>query len=713
MSPYGRWIDERIADYLGSNIAADNERDWRGPETPALKRPKIGGIQYNGDVECSASRLSMPAMSFFPNASLHWLVLILGLGWFAPPALLGAPQDASPVTPFEAPDSTLGKFTAELKEVIQLSTKEGKLIPVFATDGNTARSELQQASQKVRGANGGSSSSSGGNNWSTTIRGSQLSIAAGFGQRYGSPFDHPTLVNGKDTFYMELRQLDGDRPQVTVSAKEDSTFEIILEDRQGIHTFEFTQTASGQVRCVELSPSIQFACSAENFDELAARHPTYVAQRLGPLFQYVGVGAPPSRYSPSVMKYVLARLRPADPDRQQKFKEMVAGMDAQTYEKRQEATESLETSFDAWKDEIKAAISDPQFSAEVRSRLKKIYDSQVSTSEKVFRELASKNKLEQNTDYLIWLLDKLPLEDEAGRADRDRVCARLAELTNQTFGQDIAQWKAWHQQQLPAVNNEQDSIPTATLLASDGVLDACQTDLSAMLRLKLEDGKLLVDEAYWQEQLQGKTVPELFKEIEDYIESKNLPPSWFQPGGHSFPVQTVQFPQIVFERMTAGQEVDPTFAQRAASYSRYVRNTGNREFVGKQLVGLLEVHQHDRRQMFFGQAQQDLKEIEQEYLRLQMRELDKDKRSLSFWDDRQGGLIISLRFPLVNCEMRLVQLAEPDEQGDRVFLFDARGDQVSVSRAADIPTLIESQGELWEQHANPLLNKFGIQIQAP
>ncbi len=652
----------------------------------------------------------MPSVGHFifrtPRASRFRLASLTGLVLFALTSLVRG-QDSLPK--FTPPDSNLVKFTAELKATVRLEPDSGKLIPKFLPDGNSARTEINAAVQKL-GVRNSSSSSSGGDSWSLSSRGNQLSVSAGFGRRHYNPYYEPVLAADPDAFYLQVLDHTKSRASVLVTAKEDRQFTARIEDRNGVFSFRFEQSKNGSVSCVELSPEFQFSAQAESFDQLAERHPEYVAQRLTPIFKMAGLGAAPTRYSPVVQRFVVNSLRPVDPERDQQFRDLIKPMDDDDFDQREQATKTLESKFEKWESEIKRAIVNTEFSAEVRSRLKKIFDANVDKTAQAFQSLAAKGRLTENPSYLLWLLTELKSSaDGSDQSDMQYVIAQLEQLTGkQGIGDDLDQWQKVVNQDQPVSAGEQQlpQVAFETLLETEGTLDDISDVTENLLRLDIEQDRLTVDKDYWKKKLGGKSVAEVTNEVREFVKQKSLPSNWFDPGGGQYPQQTVEFPQVVFERLTADLKMDPEVEQRMSAYSRYIRNTGNRQFEGQSFVGALSVHNQDRVQLIFNQRQQKLEPVKQIFLKLELQETSDQERELFFFDDFEGNLVVSIRFGALNSELRLVQQSEPDSEGNQVYLFDARGNELAAYQAPSFAEL-KTKADNWE-NAEQLFNKFGI-----
>lgn len=610
---------------------------------------------------------------------------------------------AQTVPKFDAPDSTFGQFGKELSKaktkLLKLSPADGKLTPKFETGGGSARSNLQNIANRVKGARGGGSSSSGGNNWSSSIRGSELSISAGYGQRYWNPTQTPVMVSDSKSFYLQLKQHQDDKTFCLVTARKDNSFDVRLRDKKGAYTFDFVQSKTGEITCVELGTEFQIALSADNFDALAAQNPEFISQRLTPVFNYIGLGEPPTRFHPFVKKYVTAKLRPANESELAKFKEAIAPMDEGDFKTREKVTGEIEKDFEKWELNIENAITDSNFSTEVRARLKKIYEKNVEPGRRALLSLIGKGNLIESPAYLVWLL-----ENEEEKEDRSNLIKQLEKVTEQQLGDDLKAWKQWLNEDNVAGNAK--PIEFKSLVETKGLLDDLAEVTGTLIHFRVEDSKLAVDKDHWKASLGGQTVKEATAEIRKFIKSRNLPEKWFKPGSQ-YPEATVEFPQVVFDRMISGQAIDTQLASRMNVYSRYTINSANRMFIGTKLSALLETHVVKNQRFFNGALPPNEKPVKQEYLNLELDEKSDAERSLMYHDDQKGSLVVDIRFPKLDSRIRVMQNSDKDKDGNGCYLIYAIGKDASCLKASDYQTLRKENEETWLKF-QPLFKKFGI-----
>lgn len=628
-------------------------------------------------------------------------------------------QSKTEIPAFEAPDTTLGKFTAELNKakksdrIISFTPKSGGLEAEFIEGGGNGRNLLQAAANKVPGARGSGGSSSGGANWSSYTKGKQLSISAGFGQRYWNPTQDVVMIDDKQSFYLQLRDLGDSQAFVLVTAKKDKTISIQLMDQRGAQTFDFEQNKDGSVTCIEIGPDFQFADKAKSFDDFAALHPDYVNQRLNPIFKYVGVGEPPSRFHPFVQKYVLAQLQESDQEKLKAFKEILRPMDEGEFQEREEASKKIDEAFTEFETLIESAITDSTYSVETRARLKKVYQKNVDPFRRALLGLIIGGKLNSDVSYLSWLLSKVDIataEDDA-KALIEQIKSVVGDgLEEGSDSWSSKRWQAWAAKQVPQNTAGPNKLNISQLMQSEGILDDVSDATSSLCRMKIVDGSLVTDEEHWAKSLGGKTVKEVCDEVREFIKEKNLPESWFKPGSAQYPETTVQIPQIVFDRIASNQTVDAAFAQRMSVYNRYVMNTANRTFIGSQLNASLTCHVDTNPRMVIGQAANaNQKPVVQDFLNLDLMEKTNARRQFMYRDNKKGDIICGVRFAELGASIRLVQQSKADANGNRCFLMTALGTEIMLKQAKDFATLRAENESVWNQYA-PLFEKFGVVV---
>lgn len=646
------------------------------------------------DVVCAAP------LAFF------WAVV-----WIAGWGLLG-PELIAQETNFKRFEkkSDLQKFTSKF-DMLRLQTKNNQLAPLFNVEDQAARSRFQKLMSKIPGRSGGTSSSSGGGRWSVVSRATGMTVSAGFGMPLiMSQMGGPDLVDVKDAFWVNVAESQGDRNELLIKAKKDGSLFVEIENGRGSFLFRFVQQKSGEVWCLDLSSDCAFAGAASNFDQFVMKYPEYVRQRLSPIFKFVGIGEPPHRYHVEVQQQVLSLLRPQDPSRMKEFRALVETMNVGSYESRQEATRELGARFNQWRAEIKNSISDAELSTEIRSRLRKLYETNVKEEDRNFSEIAIQNKFHQDPRYLVWLLSVMGGDEGESADNRVLIVKALEAKTGQSIGNDLGKWQHWLGEQIG--KEAPVDAPSVDLLATVSVLDALASDIGRMIRLKIVDGVLKLDRGFWREQYDGKSVKQLIADFEAYQDAHHLPRQWIQVGGQ-YPVVSIGYPQLIFDRMVEGLGMDPQAKQRLAAYRSYQQATRNRTFSGIGVDVSLEVHpvSNNRRIMRieFG-ARRVAKVPEAEYFRFELREKKGPQRSMELRASEEGVVMINLGSAKEKSLLRLVQTAALNEKGLGCFLFDVRDTKVVMMAAKDFSELRSTHSDYFKEKFDPLLEKLGIKI---
>ena len=605
---------------------------------------------------------------------------------------------------FEAPADSLRTFGKAL-DLIEIEADGQKLKPKFTKDSEQGIQKFNALMSKMSVGNGGSTT--GGNNtWSTNLRSENFNASAGFGG-FGVDSD-PFNRQRPETFWVRAADSGKNKATLSIQAKEDGTLKADLSANNGELLFRFRQSKQGIVYCQEFSQSEVFSGAGQSFDDFCRKHPDYVQKRLGPIFTYIGLGAPPNRYSDIVAKNVVAELRPVSEKRLEKFEAAIEGLNSESFEDREKASETLQKSFSQWQDMIKTAIKDKKHSVETRVRLKKILKNSTSEKEVGNLEIAQKGNLENDAAYLIWLLGRTFEKDfTITESDKKILVSNLEEVTGIKNGDDLDKWKKWIAENQPTTPQQPEAtISNEEIVSSNGKLEKAGSFIETLIRLKCEDGRLAIDREHWTKPFDGKTIKELTEQAQKMVKDRNLPASWFKPGG-DFTIESTGYPQVLFESIKTEFPADNKFGRH---YRNYAQSTRNRSHNGKHLVANLRMHNGNDRTVRWPKV----KLPKEEYLELELAEKTGDKRVFNFRENKDGSMVITIDFPQKDAFIRVIQNKKQKETADDRFLvFDARGALAKSYSAENYLKFKSQETDYFESVLGPILKKLNVKIDEP
>ena len=629
-----------------------------------------------------------------PVLAFGLLVLTMG-GW-------SFSQEA--IVDFQGRKGFIKKFGKHF-ELIRFVADGAKLKPVFDANSDSGRAEFSSIGNAL--GSHGSSSSASGNAWHASFRTKNCKAVCGFGlsSRFG-------FVDN-DQFWVFVSDETRSESTLKVSVKESGQIEIDYFANRGQYLFRFRQLENGDVYCQELGNEFAFVGAGKTFDDFCYRHPAYTQKRLQPVFEYLGMGEPATRYSGAVAKKVINDLQPVSDSRQDDFQKVIAGLDAISFSERETATKSLEKNFSNWKDLIQSAIADDKFSIEIRSRLKKIFENSVTEAEAGDLAIAQKGDLQDDVAYLIWILNSVDADELEASADvRSLIVARVEKLTGQKHGDDLEKWNLWLGQQTGEVAEAPEpTMSDKQILSIKGSLEKNATHIGKLIKLAVVDGKLKLDRKHWASPFAGKTIKELNAEAKKRIKELNLPKSWFKDGG-GYSIETTDFPQVLFEQMKIDNPEKADIAYYRG-YGETTTSTFNRTLNGEKLEASLSVHKAasgGNRHWRFGKPKKQAPKPT--FFELALKEKDgRSPRKFLFLESEAGDLLLSIDYPSKDVMIRILQIDSPTPaENEGVIVFDIRGPVVKRYVASSFAEFQKNEKGYYESLISPLLKKLNIEI---
>ena len=646
--------------------------------------------------------MSTRIYSSFENANatkFHTMLVLastLVIAIFVSAGALAAQEDVPEFPEFKPSSKTIRKF-GEAFDMVKLSSDGLKLKPAYE-EGRQAGQDLFSKVRSGLSSTSSGSSSSGTSRWSCYLSSSSFKGACGMG------LSSTYKIGGDDQFWVFLEDTETDSTLVQIEVHKKGTISVNFSSDGGASVFRFRQKSDGNVYCQDLTNESAFVSGASNYDHFCRRHPEFVRKRLEPVFKYIGLGVPPSRYADEVAKNVIVELQPVEDSRMKEFQAAIEGLNAKSFDEREAAMKPLEKNFDQWRDLIQATINDDKFSVETRVRLKKIFKNSASTEEVDDLEIAQKGKLEQDPVYLIWLLEKAEADElDVSKDVKKLLVKRIEELTGQTHGDDLKKWQTWvGEADESETETPQPTITDKELLGFKGSLEKVSGHIGKLVRLKLDDeGQLKINRQHWAKPFNGKSISDLATEVEELIGDANLPKAWFSPGG-LIEKKYVDHPQVLFELMQEEFTSPHSSLSNSHRYSS-TRITLNRKFTTNDFEASLRFHGDSR----------NTRSPKKKFFDLTINEIRRDpKRKLQVRESADGTMILNLEIPKHDAMIRMVQASDKKSK-NRFVLFDLRGEVVKVLRAESFEDFKNKEKEYYDSILSPLMNKFNIKIDQP
>ncbi len=609
-------------------------------------------------------------------------------------SLVLRPADAPPVLGQEPPAAAeaakpelsgpLEEVAETLREAIAVEFTGGELKTKFPDQA--AGQALYTALLRFGGGGG---SSSGGNNWRYSIRGNKISGVFGNGTIFPMPARDRAIGS-----YLHLVEKEAPKRQIHLDSN-GREIRLLVIDPASATVLRLRQSESGAVLLQMVTPEKCAAFAANSFNDLWFEQAELLSERFFPLLRQLGIGTPAVDLTEKLQAQVLNDLAYGEA-RQGEFLSTFADLEADDFETRAAATKRLEAEFAQWSLAIARGIRDPELNAEVRARLKKVFETKATADERATAELMDSQKLDSNPQFLVRLLADCRTPEET-----DLVVSRLQQVSGETFGKQLDNWQAWAAKAVPqaepvAIKEFSDSRP----LKTDANFFRGRVELSRLVRLTASESALTLDREGWKERFGGKSIAELAEGIRTQYEASRLPSNWLNLGD-GYDLSTLDYPQVLFEDVVSKLIEGSPYAQ-----SHYInrRNQAssrpkslNREFDIQSASGELELHPDNRAQ--------PNQEVKAEYFKLNLREMNPDGSLLTLEESAEGGL--SLCF--IDQAADIVLLIS-HSQAEPARLGLLRGSaSMQLSEASPLQ-LFQRHREHLQQQIFPVLAHAGIDL---
>ena len=583
----------------------------------------------------------------------------------------------------------LDKAAEPMAKLLQLKWKGKSLtfdLPNSYQEANESINEIRQAS------NGGSSGHGSDNFWMQSFYGQTIS---GVMQKGQQNFGRPNEKLQPNQFQVWIVEVTDRNREVQVSGDDMNDFNIVIRGGIDPYIFHMRHTKDGKVSVHEISGTEAFSASSESFEDFCQENSDYVKSRLVPILKKHGVKAPVTRYNPVAKDQVLLAIARIDTEREAAFKEKFAKLDSKEFEEREAASKTLEAEFDEWKEFIRRAMSDEDYTFETRARLTKLVKEKSTPEDNELLALVASAKLKDDAAYLVWLLDQTEKPEQI--AD---IFAQLAKVTGQKIGDDVAGWKTWLAAQ--KAENPVQKTPSAfvNLTEETGLLQSMAVPISNLIKLKLEDGRLALDRKYWADQFNGKTIQELTDEARAEIEKRNLPPQWFGAQVSNLGPD-VDYPHVLFQKIqyAVPPDTQPNYYGYNNIYA-YRNSVLNKYFEQPHIKATLDLQPN-----FDPNARRAQVSNTPELFRLSISERRDASQTLEIYEGKDKSLRILVAGLRANSFVSLNQAAD-----GKCTLHDVRGDQVESFSADNFQDLYSQHKEYFEAKAYPILACYGLQV---
>lgn len=234
---------------------------------------------------------------------------------------------------------------------------------------------------------------------------------------------------------------ESEAPQRTLELLDDGTgsFRLTISNQKGDLLFALVQGQSGNLSIADIRGEFRKATGGKSFLTYYRAEKEYVEKEVFPLLEHLNVGLPTTPYSSEVLAAVAARLIKLTPEQEQQALDLIVDLEHDDFKIREQATKQLGQQFDLFYPILMEALADENLSPEARTRLERIVSAHPDKQR--LDKFISTLELLKDAPYLIEILPEL------NEQQRPLVVSQLESLTEQSFGNDIAAWQTWLEQQ--------------------------------------------------------------------------------------------------------------------------------------------------------------------------------------------------------------------------------------------------------------------------
>ncbi len=232
-------------------------------------------------------------------------------------------------------------------------------------------------------------------------------------------------------------------PMRTLSVRQDDEeLKVALAGRNGKMLLSITQKKAGPLEVADYRFAPPQIGRGATFLQYHRGDRVYIQRQLFPLLRHWGFQPPLTGYTPAVQVVVLDLLTSGSLADQQAFAQLLSDLQHDRIVIRESATDRLEKHYGRFATLIHQALAEPkQLGLETKIRLQRVID--LHADRVYLEQFVRSTGLLADVGYLIDLLEDTPVTDQR----RQELRLRLHELTGQQFGDQIQQWRQWHESQ--------------------------------------------------------------------------------------------------------------------------------------------------------------------------------------------------------------------------------------------------------------------------
>lgn len=588
-----------------------------------------------------------------------------------------------------------------MTEKMPVKFGEGQLIFDFPTYEN-----VEETCKSVLGESYNSSRSSIGDNFFGKYQNGQAEIVVKSGQnQWGQEIDDLKAVVLSD------HSDSSNRVEIKINeqAGKLSLFSIDLA-RQKIHILRQTRK---NVSLVTVEGDLFEYMTGETIKDLVTK-PNF--KSTVDQFRAAGIGLPKIASGSKIEKWIESILNFNDQDRQ-KFEEAFPDLNSKKFKLRKQAAKALSKDIAGHSIAITAMLVSDDLPLEMRAR----FVEAINNSDDEETVLMISTIVEEKLNKSPALLTSLLTQQTDTKASEDFIAntvAQLEKVTGQKFGNDVAAWKKWTDENVDLASSQSDSDagiksdqpdmesdidepkvdapPKRRRRLRKTGLEQVQKPLKDLLKFtRNDDGRVVIDRDHWAMACDGKSPREMLKDAKEAFESSGLPKSWLTLGGqHS--VAGLGHEQIIFDRIADSVKVRTR--NEVHGFEESKRKSLNRSMDKSNLEMKLMVHAEGNRWEDVRRKRAHFKFLFND----QVEDLfylitEEESRGLSIFVFSKGGkTIFSFR-----C----------DEKGKIVLHHVADGERTSM-KADSIDQLQNDNESFLDQTIVPLLDSIGVSAEA-
>ncbi len=247
-----------------------------------------------------------------------------------------------------------------------------------------------------------------------------------------------TLTVGTERCSIEFTELN--KPGRTLSLRSYKDGRMTIMILGGKEMLVIDQTADGAIRIMMDAGKGPRALFGKSFRELARSQGDLLSTELGQMMDHFGIAKPMLPYDEAVKRSVRARLELLHGmDAEKTFKELVDQFRSSEFSAREQASIKIDEKYDLYLSLISRELKRDDLQPEARLRLSRIVKQNSKANQ--ISDVVRGFELLDSPEYLIAIgLDEKQADDKNLKTF---VSARLKQITEQDFGQDLSAWKKW------------------------------------------------------------------------------------------------------------------------------------------------------------------------------------------------------------------------------------------------------------------------------